>query len=159
MSFNGSYKQGLAWNACHDPTADELFFGGGARSGKSIFICAHEIIEAVAWPGTRGLIGRKEYTTLRDSTMQTWWEVMTMFGYRAGIDYKWNGADQECRWSNGSLTMFRHLKPEPADPNYTRLGQRHSRGRHWTKGMNVKTGSLKCYCSGPGSTHHRTGER
>ncbi len=122
MSFNGSYKQGLAWNACHDPTADELFFGGGARSGKSIFICAHEIIEAVAWPGTRGLIGRKEYTTLRDSTMQTWWEVMTMFGYRAGIDYKWNGADQECRWSNGSLTMFRHLKPEPADPNYTRLG-------------------------------------
>lgn len=120
--FNGSYKQGLAWNACHDKSVDDVFFGGGARSGKSVFICAHEIIEATTWPGTRGLIGRKEYTSLRDSTMQTWWEVMAMFGYKAGREFTWNGNDQEVKWNNGSLTMFRHLKKEPSDPNYTRLG-------------------------------------
>jgi len=120
--FHGSYKQGLAWEACHDPTADEVFFGGGARSGKSIFICAHEIIEATTWPGTRGIIGRKEYTSLRDSTLKTWWEVMAMFGYRDGHEFKWNGQDQEVRWANGSLTMFRHLRNEPSDPDYTRLG-------------------------------------
>ena len=122
MGFNGSYKQGLAWTACHDPTVDEVFFGGGARMGKSIFLCAHEIIEATTWPETRGLIGRKEYTSLHDSTLKTWWETMAMFGYREGVEYKWNGADREVKWSNGSLTMFRHLKTEPGDPNYTRLG-------------------------------------
>ena len=122
MGFRGSYKQGLAWIACHDKDVDEVFFGGGARVGKSVFLCAHEIIEATTWPGTRGLIGRKEYTSLHDSTMKTWWEVMSMFGYRDGHEYKWNGADKEVKWANGSLTMFRHLKAEPGDPNYTRLG-------------------------------------
>lgn len=122
MGFRGSYKQGLAWQACHDPGVDEVFLGGGARSGKSVFICAHEIIEATTHAGTRGIIGRKEYTSLRDSTLKTWWEVMAMFGYREGHEYRWNGADQEVRWSNGSLTMFRHLRHEPGDPNYTRLG-------------------------------------
>lgn len=120
--FKGSYKQGLAWKACHDRNVDEVFLGGGARSGKSVFICAHEIIEATTWAGTRGLIGRKEYTSLRDSTLQTWWEVMAMFGYRDGKEFKWNGQDQEARWANGSVTMFRHLRREPSDPNYTRLG-------------------------------------
>lgn len=120
--FHGSYKQGLAWKACHDPTVDEVFFGGGARSGKSIFICAHEIIEATTYSGTQGLIGRKEYRTLRDSTLKTWWEVMAMFGYRAGKDYVFKAQDQEVQWSNGSLTMFRHLGYDPGDVNYTRLG-------------------------------------
>jgi hypothetical protein len=122
MGFNGSYKQGLAWKACHDPTVDEVFLGGGARSGKSVFICAHEIIEATTWPGTRGLIGRKEYTSLHDSTIKTWWEVLAMFDYQSGKDFVWDGQSKEVRWANGSLTMFRHLKHEPGDPNYTRLG-------------------------------------
>ena len=120
--FHGSYKQGLAWAACHDPAVDEVFFGGGARSGKSIFICAHEIIEATTHAGTQGLIGRKEYRTLRDSTLKTWWEVMAMFGYVAGRDYVFRSQDQEVQWANGSLTMFRHLGYDPGDVNYTRLG-------------------------------------
>lgn len=100
-----------------------MFFGGGARSGKSYLLCLHEIIEATQWPGTRGLIAREEFTALRDSTMKTFFdEAIPLMGYVEGKHFTYNGAEQTITWANGSETMFRHMKYKPSDPNNSKIG-------------------------------------
>lgn len=121
--FGQSQKQSDAWHHLHDPLVREVFFGGGARSGKSILLCTHEIVEAATWPKTRGLIAREEFTALQDSTMKTFFEeVMPVMGYLPGREFSYNGQDKIVSWANGSETMFRHMKYQPSDPNYSRIG-------------------------------------
>lgn len=121
--FGKSQKQSDAWHHLHNPAVREVFFGGGARSGKSILLCAHEINEAATWPGTRGLVAREEFTALQDSTMKTFFEeVIPMMGYQAGEHFTYNGQDKTISWANGSETLFRHLQYQPRDPNYSRIG-------------------------------------
>mgnify|MGYP003557869490 CR=1 FL=1 len=118
-----SQKQSNAWHHLHNPDVREVFFGGGARSGKSVLLCGHEIHEAATHPGTRGLICREDFTALQDSTMKTFFdEVLPMFGYRAGEHFTFNGSDKTISWKNGSETLFRHMKYQPSDPNYSRIG-------------------------------------
>lgn len=93
------------------------------NSGKSMLLCGHEISEAATWPGTRGLICREDFTALQDSTMKTFFEeVLPMFGYEAGRHFTYNGQEHNITWANGSETMFRHMKFQPKDPNYSRIG-------------------------------------
>lgn len=118
-----SQKQSDAWHDLHDPSVREVFFGGGARSGKSILLCLHEITEAVTWAGTRGLVAREDFTALQDSTMKTFFEeAIPMLGYQSGKHFTYNGQEKLLSWANGSETMFRHLKYQPSDPNFSRIG-------------------------------------
>jgi len=116
-------KASDAWHHLHDPSVREVFFGGGARSGKSVLLCGHEVHEAARWPGTRGLICREDFTALQDSTMKTFFEeVVPMFGYVPGKHFTFNGQEKVVTWANGSETLFRHMKYQPSDPNYSRIG-------------------------------------
>jgi len=55
---------------------DTVIFSGAVGAGKSRAIVLDAYKEAITHPGSRILITRKEYSSLRKSTMQTWYEVI-----------------------------------------------------------------------------------
>lgn len=59
-------------------TAEEdiVIFSGAVGAGKSRAICCDAYKEAITHPGSRILIARKEYSSLRKSTMQTWNQII-----------------------------------------------------------------------------------
>lgn len=80
---------------------------GAFRSGKTYAACYEVIQHCLAFPGNRWLICRKDYTTLRDSTMQTFFEILPK---RCGMVQKWNETTHDLLLkTNGepSLIMFR----------------------------------------------------
>jgi len=52
-----------------DSTTRQVFAGGGAGGGKSFIGSLWQITQRIRFPYTRGLIARRAYSDLRDSTM------------------------------------------------------------------------------------------
>lgn len=117
-----SDKQEQAWHHLDDPTVVEVFAGGGAGGGKSLLGCVRQIHRRLAYPGTRGFIGRESYTGLRDSTMNTYFALVQAMGYRSGEHYTYNAQEHTVFWVNGSEQHFRHMAYMPSDPDYNRFG-------------------------------------
>ena len=105
-----SRKQSLAWHYLENDNTREVFFGGGAGSGKSMLGCLWHINRRLTYAGTRGFIGRSIYPSLRDSTMKTFFDVAGALGLTEGDDYTMNHGSGSVAWSNGSETHFRHMQ-------------------------------------------------
>jgi hypothetical protein len=85
MRFQLTEKQRLAWDALHDPSIDEVLYGGAKGGGKTVFGCvwsfvrALEIIQTCAiepqsnqYPPVVGFIGRKQSVDFTSTTLNTW---------------------------------------------------------------------------------------
>lgn len=116
-----SDKQTEAWKLLEDRTHTEVFFGGGAGSSKSTTGCLWQIWRRVKYPGTRGFIGRETYRELADSTVKTFFEVMSAMGY-GDAEFTYNAQDDTVYWKNGSETHFRYMQSRPSDPDFHRFG-------------------------------------
>lgn len=119
-----SAKQAQAWAALDTPGVVQVFAGGGAGGGKSVLGCARQIYRRVAFPGTRGFIGRASFTALADSTMKTYFRVAEMMGYVADVHYTYNAQNHTVTWHTTppSEQHFRWIRSRPDDPNYDRIG-------------------------------------
>lgn len=118
-----SLKQSEAWFYLHDNITTELLYGGAAGGGKSYLGCAWVINECVTFPEIRTFLGRSELKNLKESTLITFFKVATNeFGYRNGIDYKYNDQKGVINWKNGSTISLKDLKYYPSDPEFTALG-------------------------------------
>ena len=117
-----SPKQTEAWWHLEDPSCLEVFAGGGAGGGKSWLGCVWQIYRRVQFPGTRGFIGRENFTALRDSTMNTYFSTLDRVGLKAGEAWTYNAQEHTLRFTNGSEQHFRHMSYMPSDPNYDRFG-------------------------------------
>jgi hypothetical protein len=117
-----SKKQTLAWKYLEDNETTEIGYGGAAGGGKSWLGCIWHIYRRAAYPDSRGLIGRAELSALKESTLVTFFKACSDMGYRAGVDFKYNGQDHTVTWKNGSKTVFKDLKYYPSDPDFTSLG-------------------------------------
>lgn len=117
-----SKKQTKAWQDLDRPEVIEVFAGGGAGGGKSWLGCLRQVHRRLAYPGTRGFIGRESFTGLRDSTLKTYFDVLGKMGYRSGQHYTYNAQEHTVYWSNGSEQHFRHMAYMPSDPDYNRFG-------------------------------------
>lgn len=117
--FDLSEKQSIVWNELNDPDSPvkEVFFAGGAGAGKSLLISVFQAVRRIEHPGTVGLVARYSATDLRDTTMRTFQRWWTDYGQYnpAGVTMEIKGAPPNAVFSNGSITMFRHLKPKDAD--------------------------------------------
>lgn len=106
-----SYKQTLAWVALEqDAEVEELFYGGAAGSGKTRLGCDWQIYRRLMYPGTRGLIGRKQFSDLMTTTWKTFqerWEEVWKYN-ELGITWR-KGGENEIFWSNGSETILKAL--------------------------------------------------
>ena len=76
---------------------------------------------ALKYKGTRWLIGRAKLKTLKETTLNTLFEVFKMQGITTAM-YNYNQTSGIISFSNGSEIYLKDLFYYPSDPNYDELG-------------------------------------
>lgn len=115
-------KQTSALDYLEDNVTTELLFGGGAGGGKSILGCYWQLKRRLKYPGTRGLIGRASLKTLKETTLQSFFEVCRLQGLKAELHYRYNQQSNIISFPNGSQILLKDLFLYPSDPNFDELG-------------------------------------
>lgn len=115
-----SIKQTIAFDILTEPEyshISELFYGGAAGGGKSVLGCAWIATSANKYPGTRWLIGRKSQTTLKQTTLQSFFETAKRLNLQCRyIEHK------GIFLPNDSCILLKDLDYYPSDPNFDELG-------------------------------------
>lgn len=115
-------KQTQAIDFLEDNVTTEVEYGGAAGGGKSVLGCYWQLKRRLLYPGTRGLIGRASLKTLKETTLNSFFEVAGMQGLRSGTHYKYNQQSNVILFSNKSLIFLKDLFQYPTDPNFDELG-------------------------------------
>lgn len=111
-----------------DPFVRMIDYTGSLGSGKSWYLCRAMIGLSLAYPGIKTLLGRFNYTELRDTTLVTFHTLVADLDEAlrsqapAGTTLSvgvWNSGEMEYRWPNGSVIKFRSL--EGAETKYKSL--------------------------------------
>lgn len=120
-----SEKQNIAWSLLEkSPTVTEVLYGGAAGGGKSWFGCLWQIFRRVAYPGTRGAIGRSELKNLKRTTLKTFNDIWEEYGQfnPAGVTCHYDAQNNMYKFSNGSEIICIDLFEYPSDPDFKSLG-------------------------------------
>lgn len=115
-------KQTIALDLLEDTSTRDLLYGGAAGGGKSVLGCYWHIKRRIKYPGTRGLIGRSELKALRETTLNSFFEVCKLQNLSVGKHFVYNAQLNIIKWFNGSETYLKDLYQYPSDPNFDSLG-------------------------------------
>ena len=113
-------KQEHAVYYLKDKTTKEILYGGAAGGGKSALGCLWLIEQSQAHPGSRWLMGRSKLKTLKETTLNTFFELTTSLGLSNQFTY--NSQSNIIYWKNGSEILLKDLFLYPSDPNFDGLG-------------------------------------
>ncbi|MBQ6516820.1 phage terminase large subunit [bacterium] len=94
----------------HDEELDVALYQGGYGSGKTWCGSLLGILLAKKYPGSRGLVGAKEYELVRKTTLVSYLEHLDALGYKQGIHYNYNKVDKIIKFKNGSEILFSSLE-------------------------------------------------
>ena len=122
--------------AFDDNNTTELLYGGSAGSAKSFGICALMIVKALQYPGIRIGLARNELTTLKKTTVISFFEVANDWGITDLFSY--NSSSGIIKFENGSEIVLVELRYLPGDPDYHRLG-----GQLFTFGVIDEVGEVE----------------
>lgn len=113
-------KQENAVYYLKDNTTREILYGGAAGGGKSALGCMWLIEMCQTYPGSRWLMGRAKLKTLKETTLNTFFELATKFDISDQFEYK----EQRglIKWNNGSEILLKDLFLYPSDPEFDALG-------------------------------------
>lgn len=104
-----NYKpNGEATRLYHQSPAKYRLMMGGAGAGKTTAACVEDIIQALEYPGSTGVVFRRHYPSLRDSTQRQYLAQIPPELASAGKYVKTEGREA-FHWHNGSRTLFRCL--------------------------------------------------
>mgnify|MGYP003149333110 CR=1 FL=1 len=118
-----SIKQTQAIDILEDNTHNVLCYGGGAGGGKSILGTYWIIKQCLKFPNTRWLIGRSRLKILRETTLQSLFEVCKLQGLQTLIDYTYNEQKSTITFhQTQSVILLKDLFAMPSDPNFDTLG-------------------------------------
>ena len=113
-------KQSNAVYFLKDKTTKEVLYGGAAGGGKSALGVLWLIEQSQNYPGTRWLMGRAKLKTLKETTLNTFFDLASQLKI---IDqFSFNGQNGVIYWKNGSEILLKDLYSYPADPNFDSLG-------------------------------------
>lgn len=116
-------KQTRALEFMEDDITKELLFGGGAGGGKSAFGVYWETKSALRYPGSRWLMGRASLKTLKETTLNSFFQICKMQGMKAGTHYKfYDNPKNIITFPNGSEILLKDLFAYPSDPEFDDLG-------------------------------------
>jgi phage terminase large subunit len=90
--------------------------------GKSYIGCAWIILSCVQHAGVRYLIGRRELTNLKKTTLMTFFQVCKELGLLSDIHYTLNSQLNIINFFNGSQVLLMDMAYKPSDPDYLRFG-------------------------------------
>lgn len=103
-----------------DKTTREILYGGAAGGGKSAIGCLWLIEMCQTYPGTRWLMGRSKLKTLKETTLNTFFELASKLGITD--QYTYNDNKSVIFFHNGSEIILKDLFLFPSDPNFDSLG-------------------------------------
>mgnify|MGYP003675768286 CR=1 FL=1 len=116
-------KQIECFKALEDNQYSEILFGGGAGGAKTFTGCLWQITRRLKYPKTRGVIGRAKLKNLKQTTLNTFFEVChDVLGLVRDVDYEYNAMSDTIVFPNQSLIYLKDLFYYPSDPDYTKLG-------------------------------------
>lgn len=113
-------KQEHAVYYLKDNETNEVLYGGAAGGGKSALGCLWLIENCQLYPGSRWLMGRSKLKTLKETTLNTFFELSSKLGISDQWDY--NGQSDTINWTNGSQIILKDLFLYPSDPEFDKLG-------------------------------------
>lgn len=113
-------KQNNAIYFLKDNSTKEILYGGAAGGGKSAIGCLWLIEMCQRYPGTRWLMGRAKLKTLKETTLNTFFDLSQELGIN-GM-YKYNSMSNIITFYNGSEIILKDLFLYPSDPNFDSLG-------------------------------------
>ncbi|MGJ1362880.1 phage terminase large subunit [Sphingobacterium spiritivorum] len=113
-------KQENAVYYLKDSVTTELLYGGAAGGGKSALGCLWLIEMCQNYPGSRWLMGRSKLKTLKETTLNTFFDISAKLGITD--QYTYNDKDSAIYWHNGSEIILKDLFLYPADKNFDSLG-------------------------------------
>ena len=93
----------------HSNQLDVAMYQGGYGSGKTWCGSLLGILLAYKYPGSRGMVGAKEYELVRKTTLVSYLEHLSNLGYVSEKDYNYNKIDKIIKFSNGSEILFTAL--------------------------------------------------
>ena len=120
--FNLTPKQAKAYLILKDDIHKEIGYGGGAGGGKSILGCAWLIEMCINYPGTAWVMGRKELTNLKKTTLLSFFQTLQIMGVRPDTIFNMNNQTNIITFHNGSIIFLMDMSYQPSDPLYTRFG-------------------------------------
>jgi hypothetical protein len=113
-------KQEHAVYYLKDNITKEILYGGAAGGGKSALGVLWLIEQCQAYPCTRWLMGRSKLKTLKETTLNTFFELTS--NLKLSNSYNYNSQTGVITWTNGSEILLKDLYSYPADPNFDSLG-------------------------------------
>jgi phage terminase large subunit len=113
-------KQENAVYYLKDKETKELLYGGAAGGGKSALGCLWLIESSQKYPGSRWLMGRAKLKALKETTLNTFFELSSNLGITDQFTY--NAQANIIYWNNGSEILLKDLFLYPSDPNFDSLG-------------------------------------
>lgn len=118
-----SKKQTQAIDILEDGTTNVLLYGGGAGGGKSMLGVYWILKSALKYNNTRWVIGRSRLKTLKETTLQSFFEVCSMQGLKANVDFTYNETKSLITLHNSkSEILLKDLFRMPSDPQFDALG-------------------------------------
>ena len=107
LIVNIDYKPKPKQSVFHQALEKYRLYIGAWRSGKTFSACQEALKKSILYPNNRGLVGRYNYTDLRDTTLRTLLDVIPK-------EYIKNHHKTEHRITlhNGSEILYRDLKDE-----------------------------------------------
>lgn len=92
-------------------------YWGGFNNGKTYSLCLRGIKASLEYPNNAGLIARRTYPQLRDTTRRTFFEILgcneSSITNHPYVE-RWSASENFLRFINGSMVYFRHLDDEAA---------------------------------------------
>ncbi|WP_054408646.1 phage terminase large subunit [Flavobacterium akiainvivens] len=113
-------KQQHAVYFLKDKVTEEVLYGGAAGGGKSALGCLWLMEMCGRYPGTRWLMGRSKLKTLRETTLNTFFELAKQL--RLSRQFKYKATENIIYFNNGSQILLKDLFHYPSDPNFDSLG-------------------------------------
>lgn len=103
-----------------DGSTKELVYGGAAGGGKSALGALWTIENCLKFPGSRWLMGRSKLKALKETTLNTFFDLASDLGI--SHLYRYNSQSNIIYWQNGSEILLKDLFHYPADPKFDSLG-------------------------------------
>lgn len=113
-------KQENAVYYLKDNLTTDLIYGGAAGGGKSALGCLWLIEGAQMHKGSRALMGRSKLKTLKETTLNTFFELASSL--KISDQFKYNDQSSTINWNNGSQILLKDLFLYPSDKNFDSLG-------------------------------------
>lgn len=118
-----SVKQTIAIDFLEDTDTNVILYGGGAGGGKSMLGAYWVLKQCLKYPNTRYVIGRSRLKNLKETTLRSLFEVCSMQGLTANVDFTYNETKSLITiHQTKSEILLKDLFHYPSDPNFDSLG-------------------------------------